>query len=111
MSEEWLNQEDVQEEFLGLDRGQWTIVYRSWHEDKKSGGRIYCGLASSDYREHAVSGHTWDLMVTDGRPGFSQGPGENGELVTTYHRKGNEREVEPLVLRREFDGANQSYFE
>jgi hypothetical protein len=50
-------------------------------------------------------------MVTDGRPGFSQGPGENGELVTTYHRQGDDREVEPLVLLREFHGASPSTLE
>lgn len=111
MSDEWLNQEDVQEEFLTLDRGQWTTVYRSWHEDEKSDGGIYCGLASRDYREQAISSSTWDLMVTDGRPGFSQGPGENGELVTTYHREGSESEVEPLVLLREFHSASPSYLE
>ena len=72
MSDEWLNQEDVQEAFLTLGRGQWTTVYRSWHEDEKSDGGIYCGLASRDYREQALSGSTWDLMVTDGRPRFSQ---------------------------------------
>lgn len=109
MSDEWLGQEDVQEEFLRLDRGQWTTVYRSWYEDKESNGGIYCGLASPDYRKIALSGSTWDLMVTDSRPGFSQGPGENGELVTEYHREGGESEVEPLVLLREFHGVRRSY--
>lgn len=108
MSDEWLNQEDVQEEFLRLDRGQWTTVYRSWHEGPQSDGGIYCGLASPDYRKRAVSGSTWDLMVTDNRPGFSQGPGENGGLVTRYHREGDENEVEPLVLLREFHGVRPS---
>lgn len=111
MGDEWLSQEDVQEEFLRLDRGQWTTVYRSWYEDNKSNGGIYCGLASPDYREIALSGSTWDLRVTDSRPGFSQGPGENGELVTRYHREGDESEVEPFVLLREFDGVRPSYLE
>lgn len=109
MGDRWLNQEDVQKEFLTLGRGQWTTVYRSWREDKKSSSGIYCGLASPDYRERALSGSTWDLRVTDGRPGFSQGPGENGELVTKYHREGGEGGVEPLVLLREFHGAHPSY--
>ncbi|MCA1728772.1 MAG: hypothetical protein LC751_04980 [Actinobacteria bacterium] len=98
MRDEWLNQDDVQDEFLALGRGKWTTVYRSWHEDKQSDGGIYCGLASPNYRERALGTPNWDLMVTDGRPGFSQGPDENGELVTTYHREGGECEVEPLVL-------------
>lgn len=113
MSDGWLSQEDVQKEFLRLDRGQWTTVYRSWYEDKKSNGGIYCGLASPDYREIALGGSTstWDLIVTDSRPGFSQGPGENGELVTKYHREGGESEVEALVLLRAFHGVRPSHLE
>lgn len=111
MSDKWLSQEDVQKEFLTLDRGQWTTVYRSWYGDEESNGGIYCGLAAPDYRERALSGSTWDLRVTDSRPGFSQGPGENSELVTKYHREGGESEVEPLVLLREFHGARPGYLE
>ncbi|MEJ7631721.1 MAG: hypothetical protein WKF28_04390 [Rubrobacteraceae bacterium] len=109
--EEWLNQTDVHEEFSALGRGPWTVLYRSCHRSKRDDLGIYCGLASPDYRESALSSPNWDLMVTDGRPGFSQGPGENGELVTKYHSEGSEGEVEPLVLHREFHGVRPSHLE
>ena len=111
MNDEWLTQEDVQEDFLALGRGPWTVVYRSWSTGKQDNGGVYCAFAPLTYRERALDHPGWDLMVTDGRPGFSQGPGESGELVTTYHREGDDREVEPLVLLREFHGASPSYLE
>lgn len=109
MIDEWLSQKDVQEEFLTLGQGQWTTVYRSWYESKKSNGGIYCGLSPWDYREQALSSPNRDLRVTDGRPGFSRGPDENGKLVTTYHRRGDESKVEPLVLLREFHDIHPRY--
>jgi hypothetical protein len=111
VNDEWLTQEDVQEDFLSLGRGPWTVTYRSWSTDKQDNGGVYCAFAPPIYRERALDDPGWDLTVTDGRPGFSQGPGENGELVTTYHRVGDDREVEPLVLLREFHGTNPSYRE
>lgn len=108
MNDKWLDQKDVHEEFLALGRGPWTVLYRSRRNNKDDLG-IYCALASPDYRKRAVSGSTWDLMVTDSRPGFSQGPGESGQLVTRYHREGGENEVEPLVLLREFHGVRPSF--
>ncbi len=96
---------------MALGRGPWTVVYRSWSTSKQDNGGVYCAFAPPTYREQVLGDPGWDLMVTDGRPGFSQGPGENGELVTTYHRGGDDREVEPLVLLREFHGANPSCME
>ena len=110
MTNEWLEQRDVHDEFLALGKGQWTTVWRTWREGKQDGG-IYCGLAPPDYRERALARPGWDLMVTDGRPGFSQGPGPDGELVTTYHREGSDGPVEPLVLAREIHGLHPSYLE
>jgi hypothetical protein len=110
MTDEWLEQQDVHDEFLALGRDQWTTVWRTWREGKENGG-IYCGLAPPDYRARALARPDWDLMVTDGRPGFSQGPGPDGELVTTYHREGGDGSVEPLVLAREFHGLHPSYLE
>lgn len=111
MNDEWLTQEDTHKDFLALGRGPWTVVYRSWSTSKQDNGGVYCAFAPPTYRERALGDPGWDLMVTDGRPGFSQGPGENGELVTMYHREGDDREVEPLVLLREFHGASPSYLE
>jgi hypothetical protein len=110
MTNEWLEQRDVHDEFLALGKGRWTTVWRTWREGKQDGG-IYCGLAPPDYRERALARPGWDLMVTDGRPGFSQGPGPDGEPVTTYHREGSDGPVEPLVLAREFHGLHPSYLE
>lgn len=111
MTEEWLVQEDVHEDFLALGRGPWTVVYRSLYVSKHEDLGIYCAFAPTDYRERALSDPGWDLMVTDGRPGFSQGSGERGELVTTYHRLGDDGVVEPLVLHREFYGSHPGYLE
>ena len=111
MTQEWLAQEDMHEDFLALGRGPWTVVYRSWSIDDQEYGSVYCAFAPPTYRERVLGDPGWDLTMTDGRPGFSQGPGENGELVTTYHRESDDREVEPLVLLREFHGASPSYLE
>lgn len=111
MNEEWLTQEDTHRNFLALGRGPWTVVYKSWSTDGQGNGGVYCAFAPLTYRKRALDGPGWDLMVTDGRPGFSQGPGENGELVTKYHREGGGREVEPLVLLRGFHGVSPSCLE
>ena len=111
MTQEWLAQEDMHEDFLALGRGPWTVVYRSWSIDDQEYGSVYCTFAPPTYRERVLGDPGWDLTMTDGRPGFSQGPGENGELVTTYHRESDDREVEPLVLLRGFHGASPSYLE
>ncbi len=111
MNDEWLRQEDTHKDFLGLGRGPWTVVYRSWSTSKRDNSGVHCAFAPPTYREQALGNPGWDLTVTDGRQGFSQGPDENGELVTTYHREGDDREVEPLVLHREFHGAGPNYLE
>lgn len=109
--EKWLAQNDVHQEFIQLGFGQWTTVYKNWHDSKRHDGGIYCALSSPDYRKKALQDPGWDLTVTDGSPGFSQHHEGSGEWVTTYYRHGGGREAEPLVIVREFYGAKPSYKE
>ena len=44
--------------------------------DKQENGGVYCAFAPPTYRERALDDPGRDLMVTDGRPGSSQGPGK-----------------------------------
>lgn len=85
--------------------GPWTILKDSLFEDGISFG-IYCALGNPARRSEFLAHPAWDLRVTSGSPGFSQGGGE-----TTYHREWSEDGVEPFVLQREFYGARDDYAE
>ncbi|MGY2745560.1 hypothetical protein ACVWZ8_002677 [Arthrobacter sp. UYCu723] len=91
--------------FRSLGDGAWTILKDSEYRDGISFG-IYCALGDPARRSEFLADPGWDLTVTSGAPGFSQGGGE-----TTYHREWAEDGVEPFVLQREFYGAREDYVE
>lgn len=91
--------------FRNLGNGAWTILKDSKYGDGISFG-IYCALGDPGCRSKFLADPGWDLRVTAGAPGFSQGGGE-----TTYHRDWSDDGVEPLVLQREFHGAREDYVE
>lgn len=53
----------------------------------------------------------WDLLIGDGRPGFSRGWTEDGEEEISYHRTTMNEGVRPLIIYRSFHGAFPDYCE
>jgi hypothetical protein len=107
---EFLLQLDIIEELLpNLGKEQWqTLYYHNQDSTHRIG--IGCALLDSDAVSIAMGHDSWDLMIGDGKPGFSQSR-IAGEEITTYHRFGNRVGVRPLVLYRSFYGAFPQYVE
>ncbi|MCW2763891.1 MAG: hypothetical protein JWR85_4092, partial [Marmoricola sp.] len=100
-----MEQETQEKLFHSLGVGPWTVLKDSEFRDGISFG-VYCALGEPARRSKFLADPGWDLRVTPGSPGFSQGGGE-----TTYHREWTEDGVEPFVLQREFYGAREDYAE
>lgn len=109
-SPEYLLQIDVIAELLPrIGKEQWQTLYLSVEEDPHRLG-MWCALLDEDATARAMDHDSWDLLIGDGKPGFSQSwPG--GNEVTTYHRFGGKEGVRPLVLYRAFHGAFPQYVE
>lgn len=97
------------EEVERIGSEQWTTVY-SFQRGSDGHGGYFCALVPED-RISEVMGHdSWDLLIGDGQPGFSQSYGGQ-KPATTYHRFGGRDSVEPLVFKRSFDGLKPDYIE
>lgn len=106
-----LSQQAQRQFFEGQGDGPWTVISDSVYESGILNCGIYCALSDPARRDRALSDPGWDLTVTDGAPGFSQGWPE-GVKKTTYHPVGSASDgVEPLVLVREYHGASESTIE
>lgn len=90
------NEEHLQK-LIGLEGRGWTTVYSSWRGEGDSTGGSYCCFAPISHREAALNDPAWDLMLTEGRPGFSQG-WRDGEYATWYGRGTPFEALEPLVI-------------
>ena len=88
---------------LANGSGPWTVVYDSWEDSGRDGGR-FVAFSDPAHRERALQSAGWDLTVGDGFPGFSQS-NDDGELVTTYHRNTAGPRVEPLVFVQQLHGT------
>jgi hypothetical protein len=107
---EFLAQQDLVASLIeAAGKKQWQVLYAS-RGDSYDGVGIYCALMDPQAAQRALLSDSWDLMIGNGMPGFSQGR-DNAELVTNYHRFGSESGVRPLVLRRDFHGAFEDYSE
>lgn len=107
---DYLLQTDVLEGvFLLVGKEQWQSLYVSRDDDSGRFG-LWCALLDDDAVERALNNDSWDLLIGDGKPGFSQSWPE-GELVTEYHPHGGRDGVRALVHHRSFHGAFPSYCE
>jgi hypothetical protein len=107
---EFLLQLDVIGELLPkIGKDQWQALYLSADDPPHRFG-MWCALLDDDAAVRAIGHDSWDLMIDDGKPGFSQS-WPDGEEVTTYHRFGSRDGVRPLVLYRSFHGAFPQYVE
>jgi hypothetical protein len=98
-----LRQSDERETSRLNGSGPWTVVFDSWRDDNRSGGR-FAAFAIPSYRERAKERAGWDMLFGDGFPGFAQ-HSVDGELTTTYCRNTHGPNVEPLVLCQYLDGV------
>ena len=93
---EFLLQVDVIGEFLPkIGRDQWQTLYFSADDPPHRFG-MWCALLAEEAAARAIGHDSWDLMIGDGKPGFSQS-WPDGTEVTTYHRFGSRDGVRPLV--------------
>ena len=107
---DYLLQTDVLERMLPIvGRKQWQPLHISDHDDFGRFG-LWCALLDDDAVERALNNDSWDLLIGDGKPGFSQSWPE-GELVTEYYPHGGRDGIRALVHHRSFHGAFPSYCE
>lgn len=105
-----LLQLDIRENFiLNIGKEQWQTVYESRGDDHSS-WVVFSALLEDRYRPIALKSDSWDLLIGDGLPGFSQ-HFEKDKTVTTYHRYGGSSGVRPFVISRDFHGALARYRE
>ncbi len=107
---EFILQFDVTGELLStIGKEQWQVLYLSADDPPHRFG-MWCALLDKEAAARATGHDSWDLMIGDGKPGFSQS-WPDGKEITTYHRFGSRDGVRPLVLYRSFHGAFPQYVE
>jgi hypothetical protein len=91
-----------------LGSGEWTILYEL-EDDPENSRCSYSGLLPPIRVESALKQTSWDLLIGDGAPGFSQ-TYLDGKDATTYERFG-EHGVEPILYVRDFHGIQPRQFD
>lgn len=71
---------------------------------------LHCALVPLGMEEEVLSELSWDLGHTDGKPGASISY-KKGEERVDYHRFGDRKGFEPLLIDRHFHGMRPDYFE
>lgn len=105
-----LLQLDIMEEVLPrIGKEQWQVLYKDDRLDPRGLG-LWCALLEPSAADTAMGSDSWDLLVDQGMPSFSQG-WSSGEKVTTYHRFGSSDGAIPLLYNRSFHGAFPEYME
>ena len=109
-SEKFLLQIDIIEKVLAkVGKEPWQTLYLNGDILPHRLG-IWCALLDEKTAAKAMTHDSWDLMIGDGRPCFSQS-WKDGAEVTTYDRFGSSSGVRPLVLHRSFEEAFPQYVE
>ncbi len=107
---DFLLQLDVIGELLPMiGKEQWQTLFFSCDDSPNRLG-VWCALLDENAAVRAIGHDSWDLMIGDGKPGFSQSCSD-GKEITTYHRFGSSDGIRPLVLYRSFHGAFPQYVE
>jgi hypothetical protein len=107
---DFILQNDVIEKLLPrIGMELWQPLYLIQDEDPHRFG-LWCALLNDEAAARAIEREEPDLLIGDGRPGFSCSS-SNGEEMTTYHRFGRGDGVRPFVLYRWFHGAFPQYCE
>jgi hypothetical protein len=83
-------------EIENIGRHDWLTLYAYESNDFENKG-YFCALVPQRQVRTAMSHDSWDLMIGQGLPGFSQSYG-SGKTKTTYYRFGSSS-AEPLILQ------------
>lgn len=107
---EFILQSDVTGKLLPtIGKEQWQVLYASADEPLHR-FTTWCALLDEKAAARAIGQDGWDLMIGDGKPGFSTS-WSDGKEITTYHRFGGRDGIRPLLLYRSFHGAFPQYIE
>jgi hypothetical protein len=103
-----LSQRASRAEIESIGQDEWLILY-SYEADDFGRRGYFCALIPQR-RVRKVMGHdSWDLMIGDGLPGFSQSY-TGGKIKRTYCKFGSSSVV-PLVFSRSFHGLKPDQFD
>ena len=107
---EFIVQSDVTGELLPtIGKEQWQALYLRADDPPHQFG-MWCALLDDEVAARAMGQDGWDLLIGDGKPGFSTGWSDGKESIS-YHRFGSCDGVRPLVLYRSFHDAFPQYVE
>ena len=110
MQKDFLLQFDIIREVLPkVGTGQWQTLYDIDDVDPHQFA-MWWALLDEQAAAKAITTDRWDLMIGEGKPGFSTS-WRDGKEVTTYDRLGHSIGVRPLVLHRSFHSAFPQYVE
>jgi hypothetical protein len=102
-------QRAVRAQFLNEVPGQWTTLREHAQRGPLSIGR-YAALAPKRTRAERLKRPSWDLMIGQGTPGFTQ-YFSGQRRRTSYSRLSDDGGVEPIVHVRHFHKAKPGYAE
>jgi hypothetical protein len=92
-----------------VGREQWVTVYSTSRGDWGA-SFFLSAFIPNDLVEECLEDDSWDYRYGNGHPGCTvYGHGDDSEVK--YHRFGNDRGIEPLIICREFHGVREDYVE
>ncbi len=86
--------------------GEWITVFSRTEDGYET---HYCALIRESHIEQSLNDTSWDLQIGRGGPGIVSS-WKDGKSITSYYRFSNE-EVEPLIIKRNFHGIQDSYWD
>jgi hypothetical protein len=108
MAEQDLRFSDFLKELDALGKGEWITIYAG-NEDHLNGPVFYSALISENRVGRSLEDPSWDLMIGNGRPGFSF-RFEDEKEIASYYRCSDDG-VEPIIMWRDFHGIRESYWD
>lgn len=104
-----LSQADNIAEIDDLGYGEWTTLYE-FHDNGQGSRCSYSALLTPLGLAGSLNSTSWDIMIGQGMPGFSQSYDDEGVETTTYERFGTEG-VDPILYSRDFHGIKPRQFD
>jgi hypothetical protein len=95
-------------EIENIGRDEWITLY-AYEAGKFESKCYFCALVPQKHVAKTMAHDSWDLMIGNGLPGFSQSH-VSGRTRTRYDRFGS-GPVEPLVFSRSFHGIKPDQFD
>lgn len=105
---EWLCQRDIRKRIdNGLVANSWIPLYGDIPE---TNGTFFCALIPSEHVSEVLKSPYWDLTIGSGMPGCTMDC-QPPEPEIKYARFTTDHGIEPLVIRRYFDGLKPEHSE